>query len=57
MTIEFDELQVDDGDRGAGSGRTKRRIVAGVAAAMLIAGAGGVGYGIGRGVERDTPIR
>jgi hypothetical protein len=53
MTIEFDELQVDD--EGRGSGRTKRRIVAGVAAAMLIAGAGGVGYGIGRGVERDTP--
>lgn len=52
MTIEFDELKVaGDGD---GERPGHRRVVAGVAAAMLIAAAGGVGYGIGRGVDRDT---
>lgn len=52
MTIEFDQLEVAD-DGGPG-GRGRRRVVAGVAAAMLIAAAGGVGYGIGRGVDRET---
>ena len=52
MTLEFDELEVaDDGSNG---GRGRRRIVAAVVAAMLIAAAGGVGYGSGRGVDRDT---
>ena len=52
MTIEFDEMEQVDfaGDDRRG----RRRIVGGVAAAMLIAAAGGVGYGIGRGVDRDT---
>ncbi len=52
MTIEFDELTVTD-DRG-GEPRGRRRIVAGVAAAMLIAAAGGAGYGIGRSADDDT---
>ncbi len=51
MTIEFDELEQAD---GCDERRGRRRIVGGVAAAMLIAAAGGVGYGIGRGVDRDT---
>jgi len=52
MTIEFDEMEQVDfaGDDRRG----RRRIVGGAAAAMLIAVAGGVGYGIGRGVDRDT---
>jgi hypothetical protein len=53
MTIQFDQLEVAGGDRGAGR-RTRRRMIAGVGAAMLIAAAGGVGYGIGLGVDRDT---
>jgi hypothetical protein len=54
MTIEFDELYVaGDGSEEHG-GRRRRRLVAGVGAAMLITAAGGVGYGIGRGVDRDT---
>jgi hypothetical protein len=53
MTIEFGELEhVDNGRAGGKPGR--RRLVAGVAAAMLIAAAGGVGYGIGRGVDGDA---
>jgi len=52
MTIEFDEMEQADNARDDRRGR--RRIVGGVAAAMLIAAAGGVGYGIGRGVDRDT---
>jgi hypothetical protein len=52
MTIEFDQLEVA-GD-GSDGGRGRRRVVAGVAAAMLIAAAGGVGYGIGRSVDRDA---
>ncbi len=51
MTIEFDELEHAD---GSDERRGKRRIVGGVAAAMLIVAAGGVGYGIGRGVDRDA---
>ncbi len=50
MAIEFDELKASDGSDGRG----RRRIYGGVAAAMLIAAAGGVGYGIGRGVDRET---
>ena len=50
MGITFDDLQVQsDGERGGGNSR--RRWVAGVGAAMLIAAAGGVGYGIGRSVD------
>ena len=52
MTIEFDEME--QADNAADERRGRRRIVGGVAAAMLIAAAGGVGYGIGRGVGRDT---
>ena len=52
MTIEFDELHVADGKSDRGRGR--RRVVASVAAVMLVAAAGGTGYGIGRGVDRDT---
>lgn len=51
MAIEFDEMRQDDGGVDH-SGR--RRLVAGVAAVMLIAGAAGVGYGIGRNVEVET---
>lgn len=50
MTIEFDELN----RAGSDDRRGRRRVVGGVAAAMLIAAAGGVGYGIGRGVDRET---
>lgn len=51
MTNEFHELErADSSDRQRG----RRRIVGGLAAAMLISAAGGVGYGIGRGVDRDT---
>ena len=52
MTIEFDDLE--QADNAGDDRRGRRRIVGGVAAAMLIAAAGGVGYGIGRGVDRDT---
>jgi len=51
MTIEFDELA--QSDNGSDDRRGRRRIIGGVAAAMLIASAGGVGYGIGGGVDRD----
>ncbi len=53
MTIEFDDMELSDDGRGADRG-TRRRVVAAVAAAMLIAAAGGVGYGIGRGIDRDA---
>jgi len=52
MGITFDDLQVEPDD--GGRGRSRRRWMAGVGAAMLIAAAGGVGYGIGRSVGDDT---
>lgn len=52
MSITFDDLEVQA--NGEGGGRSRRRWVAGVAAAMLIAAAGGVGYGIGRGADTDS---
>lgn len=39
---------------GAGRVRSRRRLLTGVAAAMLIAGAGGIGFGIGRSVSEET---
>lgn len=39
---------------GAGRVRSRRRLLTGVAAAMLIAGAGGIGFGIGRSVSEDA---
>ena len=56
MTIEFDELEPAAGGEGGDGrrGRRGRRVVVGVAAAMLIAAAGGAGYGIGRSVD-DGP--
>ncbi len=38
---------------GAGRARNRRRVATGVIAAMLIAGAGGTGFGIGRSVSND----
>src|SRR5688572_24533220 len=38
----------------AGRVRTRRRWATGVAAAMLVAGAGGVGFGLGRSID-DQP--
>ncbi len=49
MSITFDDLEVEPSGEGGGSSR--RRWAAGVGAAMLIAAAGGVGYGIGRSVD------
>jgi hypothetical protein len=53
MTIEFDDMEFEPATaEHRGSGR--RRMVVGVVAAMLVAGAGGLGYGIGRSVDRDA---
>ena len=38
---------------GAGRLRGRRRVATGVVAAMLVAGAGGAGFGIGRSVSSD----
>lgn len=38
---------------GAGRVRSRRRVVTGVVAAMLVAGAGGAGFGLGRAVSDD----
>jgi hypothetical protein len=43
-------------ERGAGRIRSRRRMATGVVAAMLIAGAGGVGFGIGRSVSDGEQI-
>lgn len=54
MTTDFEPLQPvhpAGDDHGA---RVRRRIVAGVAATMLVAAAAGAGYGIGRNVESDS---
>ncbi|MDJ0767752.1 MAG: hypothetical protein QNJ12_03125 [Ilumatobacter sp.] len=40
---------------GAGRVRSRRRVATGVVAAMLVAGAGGAGFGIGRSVSDDDP--
>lgn len=58
MDIEFETGDVQNGaERDGGPhhqrGR-RRRIVAGVGAAMLVAAAGGVGFGIGRSIGGDT---
>lgn len=42
-------------EAGAGRVRSRRRLVTGVAAAMLVAGAGGVGFGLGRAASDDAP--
>ena len=52
MEITFDEPLVGEPD-DSGRERRRGRWIAGVAAAMLIAAAGGVGYGIGRNVSTD----
>ena len=52
MEITFDEPLVGEPD-DSGRERRRGRWIAGVAAAMLIAAAGGVGYGIGRSVSTD----
>ena len=51
MTIEFDQLEPADPAGRSEGGRVRRRLVAGVAATMLVAAAGGAGYGIGRNVD------
>ncbi|MGB0112325.1 MAG: hypothetical protein WBP59_03820 [Ilumatobacteraceae bacterium] len=52
MEITFDDPQTESGDRGS----NRRRWFAGVSAAMLVAAAGGVGYGIGRGLDGDDGV-
>lgn len=51
MGVSFDDLHIDDGGRDNGSTSQRGRLVAGVVAAMLVAVAGGVGYGIGRNID------
>ena len=47
------ELQpIDD---HSSDGAVRRRVVAGVIAAMLVAGVGGVGYGLGRSADDGAP--
>lgn len=56
MTIEFDQLQpAGQRSRPREVGRGRRRLVAGVAATMLVAAAAGAGYGIGRNVDSESP--
>jgi hypothetical protein len=54
MTIEFDQLEpVGQGGRPGGFGTGRSRLLAGVAATMLVAAAAGAGYGIGRNVDGE----
>lgn len=54
MTIEFDPF-MSEGDRGPNR-RPKRRVVAVVGASMLVAAAGGVGFGLGRAADNDDAL-
>ncbi len=54
MAIEFDHLNPGERNVDDDRGRTRRRIVAGVAATMLVAAAAGAGYGIGRNVDGES---
>ena len=55
MTIEFDQLEPAEAPRRLNDvGPGRRRLVAGVAATMLVAAAAGAGYGIGRSVDGES---
>ncbi len=53
MSREMEMRPIDE--RPADAGSRRRRVMVGVAAAMLVAGAGGAGYGLGRSVGDDAP--
>ncbi|NND75030.1 MAG: hypothetical protein HKN44_08490 [Ilumatobacter sp.] len=52
MTVDFDTID----PAGPGKGSRRRRVAAGIGAAMLVAAAGGVGFGIGRSLDRDDAV-
>ncbi len=52
MSITFDDLEMDRDD--SPGRRSRWRWVAALGAAMLVAAAGGVGYGIGRSVDDES---
>lgn len=53
MTMEFETTPAAG---TAGRWRPSRRVVAGLGAAMLVAAAGGIGFGIGRNVDRPDQV-
>lgn len=53
MTVEFGTA---DPAGSAGSGSRRKRVAAGIGAAMLIAAAGGIGFGIGRSIDDDAVV-
>ncbi len=51
--MDGDGMQLEPADEGSGRSGTRRRVGVGLAAVVLVAAAGGVGYGLGHSFADD----